>query len=144
MLKQRNTSLCSRIATLCPPPGQLREDVQYSQPLNYLSQTIRLWVASVFIARSPEGLSHEAEDFILAKLKDPVLEPHGMQTAILLSSGRLGTIRAIYQNPRRRMILIRHIIALFLWGYVFDRFTFPLSARRRDMDEYSLLAYSIS
>ena len=128
ILKQRNSSLCTRLAALSSPPGQRREDAHYTQPLNMLNQMIQGWVARIFKGQSVLELSEESEVYVLAILKDPALNPHGTQTAELLSHGRFGTIRTIFQNSRRRMVLVRHIIALFLWGYVFDRFVFGLSA----------------
>ena len=143
-LKRRNSSLCTQIAALSSAPGQRREDAYYTQPLNMLNQMIQGWVARVFKGQSVLELSEESELYVLAILKDPALRPHGTKTAELLSLGRFGTIRTIFQNSRRRMVLVRHIVALFLWGYVFDRFVFGLSVRQRDFDQDSLTDFSKS
>ena len=143
-LKQRNSSLCTRLAALSSPPGQRREDAHYTQPLNMLNQMIQGWVAQVFKGQSVLELSEVSEVHVLTTLKDPALDPHGTKTAELLSHGRFGTIRTIFQNSRRRMVFVRHIVALFLWGYVFDRFVFGLSARQRDFDPDSLTDFSMS
>lgn len=142
ILRQDNNTLRAHIANILQSPDQLREDSSYSRPLNSLNQKIQGWVPKVFRARNTEGLSEDARSRLLRFLNNPRYDPYGSATAALLSNR--ARLDDIFHTPRKRMILVRHIIALHLWRDVFQPFIFGHDYSKCTVEEDIFRRHSIT
>lgn len=132
ILRRDNNSLRAHLASILKPPGQLREDACYLRPLNTLNQAIQGWVPKVFRTYNSEELPEKSKAHLLQVFNNSHYDPYGKSTASFLSNRPL--LDNILQNPRKRMVLVRHIIALHLWRDVFEPFTFGHDHREVEKD----------
>lgn len=119
-------------------PGPIREDSHYARTFNMINQSIWSWVPEITEECNGE-VSVQGEKELLRILKSPEFDPHGTRTARLLSKNRF---KEIVESRPRRMALVRHCIALFLWAFVFRPLAFGLSEqdseRQRRIEGYMI------
>ena len=111
------------IAETKSPQAPNKVESYYIKQLERLNQFISSKVADLCkrehtkTFQAPEQAIHN----VLRTLQE--LGPHGRETATMLGQGLLWTLDT---DIRRRIAVLRHIIALFLQSYVFDPFAFGL------------------
>jgi hypothetical protein len=122
-LKEDNSNLRGMIDEMKSANAVVHEDAHYIKLLESLNGTILSSVAKAFKSSCQQDLSEEAGNKILDTLSR--IDPWGKQTVEALSLSKV-TIWAFHKDAKKRMVLVRHIIALFLWESVFDPFAFGL------------------
>jgi regulator of replication initiation timing len=121
LLKQDNTALRSVIANSKATLSAVHEESHYVGHLDGLNHLIQSSVAKAFKSNSNQNLSEEAGNKVLDILSE--IDPHGRKTVETLSHT---TIWTLHKTGRKRIGVVRHIIALFLWSSVFNPFAFGL------------------
>lgn len=121
LLKEDNTALRSVIANSKATLSAVHEESHYIGHLDGLNHFIQSSVAKAYKSNSNENLSEEAGLKVLDILSK--IDPHGRKTVETLSHA---TIWTLHKTGRKRIGLVRHIIALFLWSSVFNPFAFGL------------------
>jgi hypothetical protein len=121
VLKQDNTALRSVIANSKSALAAVHEESHYVEHLDGLNHFIQSSVAKAFKSNSNQNLSEEAGNKVLDILSK--INPYGGTTVKTLSHA---TIWTLHKTGRKRIVVVRHIIALFLWSSVFDPFAFGL------------------
>jgi hypothetical protein len=90
--------------------------------LTDLNADIQQWVVKSLLKCKEEIAEEEALE-VKESMARPEFRPHGTSTVEQLPY----SIATIYKKQRAPLVLIRHIIALYLWRYVFSPFAFGLS-----------------
>jgi len=122
-LKETITSFNTYIANLNRAQEAVHQDSTYIEQLDTLNHFTQSSLASMFKWSCEHELSEEAAHNVCAFLNE--IEPYGKSTLDILT--RYGvTISDLHEDSTTRIILIRHIIALFLWKNVFRPFVFGL------------------
>lgn len=132
-----NISLRSYITSMRAPQEQLRDDAYYTDKLQGLNRMIQSWIAGIFISNC-RSLTPEAGRRLLEIISG--LDPYGRATESILSDeNKYDDVWTLHQDPTKRVALARHIIALFLWRYIFGPLAFGLkkedSLRMRDIEK---------
>jgi chromosome segregation ATPase len=111
------------IAETRSPEAPNKVESYYIKKLERLNQYISSKVADLCKREHAKTFraSERAINNVLRTLQE--LEPHGGVAATMLGQGSLWTLDT---DVRRRIAVIRHIIALFLQSCVFDSFAFGL------------------
>jgi hypothetical protein len=115
-----NTSLRAQIVSMRSSQDPINDDAYYTQRLTQLDEIIKSWVPSAFKSKQAErDLTDDEEEKLRRFLGG------GRQRDQELSFfGSKGSIRAIFNVPRRRMALVRHIFAIYLRDNIFAPFCF--------------------
>lgn len=121
LLKQDNATLRAVIANSKSSAAPCHEESYYVEHLDGLNHLIQSSVAKAFKQSCNQNLSEEAGNTVLDIISS--IDPWGKQTVETLSRV---TIWTLHKDARKRIALVRHIIALFLWDSVFDPFAFGL------------------
>lgn len=118
-----NASLNMYISNLNRAQAVVQQDSDYVDELDTLNHNIQRSIASMFKWSCDRNLPEEAEAKVISALIE--FEPFGKKTLEML--GRCGvTIPALHKDSTTRIVLIRHLIALFLLDKVFQPFAFGL------------------
>jgi hypothetical protein len=121
LLKEESSSLRSYIANSSFAREPVHQDSYYTDNIDGLNHFIQSAVAKTFKSKPSQDLSEEAGNQILdilSKLGEP-----GKGTVKVLSKL---SIWEMHKHTTRRIMLVRHITALFLWEKVFTPFAFGL------------------
>jgi chromosome segregation ATPase len=128
LLAKDNEELRRQIAQLSNAQDSIHEEEFYIREFDKMGMEINSWVAKETSNMSKESLSSSSKERILSFIKQYGM--HGSVSAIK----SLVSANSIWNSNRRdRITLIRHILAIFLFDNVFDRFSFGLE---REMSEY--------
>ena len=123
-LKETVSSFNTYIANLNRAQEAVYQDSTYVEQLDTLNHFTQSSVASMFKWSCEHELSKEAALKVRGFLKE--MDPYGKATLDILTRYGL-TISDLHKDSTTRIILIRHIIALFLWKNVFSPFAFGLN-----------------
>lgn len=122
-LSNDNTSLRAHIVNTRSSQDPINDDAYYTQRLTRLNEIIKSWVPTFFKSKQLDrDLTDDEEERLLQFLGRGRQRDQELQ---FFSSK--GSIRTIFQAPRRRMALVRHILSIFLCDDIFGPFCFGLS-----------------
>lgn len=114
-----NVTLRERNLAMRSPHGQYPDDENYIQRIKNLNESMKIWVKNAFKSNEPPKLSDEEDEEILRVLsKEETLE------SILIMPFSKDSLRSIYSNSPYRIMLVRHLISLYVWKYIFLSFCF--------------------
>jgi hypothetical protein len=120
-LEKDNDQLRNQIASMSSAQEPLREEEYYILQFNQIKIDIDSWVAKETRSKPTEPLSDETRNMISSALAG--LGRHGSHSA----DNIMPQIQMFYGDRRRRIALIRHIIAIVLFEKIFSRFVFGLN-----------------
>lgn len=126
-LENDNMRLRAQILEMKKPPGQTHNDGEYKNWLESLNAKIELWAASVFKGKNKMSNQDEQEITDVITQLDPKTQLFQCLADLNLS------IKSVVDDPRTRVPLARHIIAIFLKEYVFAPFCFGMDRKPSDM-----------
>jgi hypothetical protein len=118
-LSQDNTLLRTQLLSMRRPQDPIYDDPYYSQRFAQLNETIKSWVASSFKSKKVDHDILEEDETKLLQL----LQKHAPSTFWIA-----GSVKTIFHDPRRRLALVRHLLAIQLSKYIFTRFCFGLGS----------------
>jgi hypothetical protein len=121
--EQDNIQLRQCIHRMSKPQEPLRSEDSYIDHFQDLKNQIESWVAGHSKQNANVLLERRTQNSVLAKLEQ--LGTYGIHTTESFRS----SLGQWYTNKRTRIPLIRHIIALFLFGRVFNPFAFGLKCQ---------------
>lgn len=128
LLAGDNELLRAQIAELSNAQDPIHEEEFYTREFDQIGMEISSWAAKETSNMSKEPLSPSSKDLIISRIK--LCGIHGSVSA----TKSLDPSSSNWNSNRRdRIALIRHILAIFLFDNVFDRFSFGLE---RDTSEY--------
>lgn len=128
-LEKDNEELRAYIATMRSAQGPIHDDGYYVQGVERLNYQIQSWVVKITKSISDTRLSYNTPDKIIKALEN--LGENGEETVEILKSGRT-SLQRLYEQPRTRIALIRHVIALFFYDRIFYPFAFGLEEEQSD------------
>jgi hypothetical protein len=105
------------------PHGQYPDDENYIQRIKNLNESMKIWVKNAFKSTEHPHLS-DAEDAKIAQ----VLHKQRELESLLSMFPSKGSLRPIYSNSACRIILVRHLISICLYRYIFHPFCFGLDS----------------
>ena len=117
-----NRSLRAQIVNMTSSQGPNNDDGHYTQRLTQLNETIKSWVASSFKAKQ---VDHDLTDVDEEPILHVLMAPKNDDQHFSVHFSK-GSIREIFYVPRKRMALVRHLLAFWLCVYVFSPFCFGL------------------
>lgn len=129
-LSQDNAHLRSQILSMRRPQDPIHDDAYYSQRFTQLNETIKSWVASSFKTKQRDHDILDEEETKLLQL----LQKHAPSTFWIA-----GSVKTVFHDPRRRIALVRHLLAILLSKSIFTRFCFGLG-----LDADSLMRQIVS
>jgi hypothetical protein len=103
--------------------GPINDDGYYVQGVERLNYQIQSWVVKMTKSVSDKRISHRNSDRILEGLEE--LGETSEETLEMLRSEET-SLQRLYEQPRTRIALVRHVIALFFFDRIFNPFAFGL------------------
>jgi hypothetical protein len=122
-LSNDNTSLRTQILSMRSPQDPVHDDAYYSRRLVQLNEMIKSWVASLFKFKKIDHDIQNAEEKRLVRLLE-FANGEGPSTSYMK-----GSIRDMLHVPRKRIALVRHLLAIYLFQMVFTKFCFGLQPK---------------
>lgn len=128
-LKSDIDSLRTYISNTKKAPSPTHVESYYVERLDQLNQFISSKVADLCKADASKTyrISAQAGSGVLDALAEH--KPHGKRASVVLSRG---LIWSLHNDPRRRIAVMRHIVAFFLWIHVFRVYAFSLDIMTSD------------
>lgn len=123
-VEEDNSMLRSSIVTM-KDPGPINTDAYYSERLKRLNQSTKSWVASAVKSRQNENASDLSDSDLNSVVQALEKYPQGRTVSEIIKCSR-NSIRAIAQNPRCQIALVRQLIWMHLFELVFEPFCFGL------------------
>jgi hypothetical protein len=103
--------------------GPINDDGYYVQGVERLNYQIQSWVVKMTKSVPDKRISHRNSDRILEGLEE--LGETSEETLEMLRSEET-SLQRLYEQPRTRIALVRHVIALFFFDRIFNPFAFGL------------------
>jgi hypothetical protein len=128
-LEKDNEELRAYIATMRSAQGPIHDDGYYVQGVERLNYQVQSWVVKITKSVPDTRLSYNTQDRIMKALED--LGDNGEETVDMLKSGKT-SLQRLYEQPRTRIALVRHVIALFFYDRIFYPFAFGLEEEQSD------------
>jgi hypothetical protein len=129
-LEKDNEELRAYIATMRSAQGPIHDDGYYVQGIERLNYQIQSWVVKMTKSVSNTQISYYNAESILKGLEE--LGDNGEETLDMLRSGNT-SLQKLYSQPRTRIALVRHVIALFFFDRIFDPFAFGLDEDKSEL-----------
>jgi chromosome segregation ATPase len=102
----------------------IRDEMIYIRGFRELKTDVESWIARNAKASAAQIFSINQEAHILGTLADSGI--HGQKASVYLRTDN--RVQRWYRNPSYRIQLVRHIVAAFLFGHVFQPFIVGLPA----------------
>jgi hypothetical protein len=130
-VEEDNSMLRSSIVAM-KDPGPINTDAYYSERLKRLNQSTKSWAASAVKSRQNENARELSDSDVNSVIQALEKYPQGRSVSETIK-GSGNSIRAIAQNPRCQIALVRQLIWMHLYELVFKPFCFGLPTNFSDM-----------
>jgi len=124
LLEEDNNLLREQITTMTSTQEPIREEYWFILQFDHIGMEIESWVAKQTAATPAERIPKADREQLVRQISS--WGEIGRNSAEFIQ----GQLKDPYRNRRKKIALIRHIIAIFLFDHVFDRFAFGMSAER--------------